>query len=214
MPKPVFSDTQLVGQQFGRLTIINPAPRTTVKRQFYCQCSCGSPIRVVGLWHLTSGHTTSCGCLCRENHTTHGHKKNNTYTKAYAVWSSMKRRCLSSTDKAYPRYGGRGIKVCKRWSESFEAFLFDMGEPPACKSLDRIDNNGDYDPLNCRWATVKQQGRNRSTTVHITLHGVTMPLAEWSEKLGIKYVTIYQRYKKGQPIDAPLSRGRTIVVKK
>ena len=97
----------------------------------------------------------------------------------------MKKRCSVSTDPEYPRYGGRGISVCKEWRDSFLAFLRDMGEKPKGLSLDRIDNNGNYEPSNCRWATLFQQNRNRRDNRFLTHEGRTQCLGDWAKELGM-----------------------------
>ena len=138
----------------------------------------------------------------RAGATTHGLSK----TREFRVWVAMRSRCMSPQDPAYPDYGGRGIKVCERWDE-FEVFLSDMGYRPSDKhSIDRYpDNDGNYEPGNCRWATVRQQSRNRRTSTHITANGTTKTLVEWSEATGLKRSTIQRRIKKlGWPVDQAL----------
>ncbi len=112
----------------------------------------------------------------------------------------MLSRCYYERDKEYARYGERGISVCDRWRESFQSFLEDMGGKPSPKhSLDRIDNDGHYEPGNCRWATPSEQASNRRNAVRITLSGVSLPIREWSARTGIKYQTIYARHRAGLP---------------
>lgn len=117
----------------------------------------------------------------------------------YRIFFGMRGRCNNPSDKAYHNYGGRGIKVCARW-ESFDNFLEDMGPRPSKKhSIDRIDNDGNYEPENCRWATSKEQSRNRRKTIYITIADVTMPGIEWCERFGISYVAFFERYRSGWP---------------
>lgn len=112
---------------------------------------------------------------------------------AYIVWIEMRKRCYNKKLPAYPRYGGRGITVCDRWRFSYANFFADMGPNPKGMSLDRIDNNGCYEPGNCRWATTFTQARNKSNNVKFTLNGVTKTLKEWSEETGISRATLGRR---------------------
>lgn len=127
----------------------------------------------------------------------HGHARQGNISPEWRAWSSMRSRCLLETHPAYDRYGGRGIRVCERW-ESFEAFLEDMGpRPSADHSLDRKDNDGDYTPENCRWATRKQQTRNRRDNRLLTIEGVTKPAATWAEDVGLNYSILKDRIRSG-----------------
>jgi hypothetical protein len=153
------------GDKYGRLTIIKEIdlhilPSGKTKRMFSCLCECGKKINV-RLSHLRTHNTISCGCYKKENiivrSTTHGlwnHPLHNT-------WMGMKQRCLNPNHKFYSYYGGRGIKICDRWLNSFENFIQDMGEKPEGTSIDRIDNDGNYEPTNCRWATKIEQQKNQ-----------------------------------------------------
>jgi hypothetical protein len=160
MKRGVFED--LTGQRFWRLLVIGFARRTP-RREFFwsCLCQCGKLV-TVSRNHLHNGHTKSCGCL-RVDITT---QKNRVHgmrgTPTYVSWRRMKARCLYTGSHAYHRYGGRGIKVCERWRKSFVAFLADMGERPAGKTIDRINTNGNYEIGNCRWATPKEQRENQT----------------------------------------------------
>ncbi len=127
----------------------------------------------------------------------HGHARRGAQTSEHNSWASMIQRCTLVTAAKYPRYGGRGIRVCERWM-AFENFYADMGrKPTAGHSIDRIDNDGNYDPTNCRWATRSQQMRNKSTTTMLTVDGVTRPLSEWCEIYSIPRQRLDQRVRRG-----------------
>ena len=117
-------------------------------------------------------------------------------TSTYRTWSHMKGRCSNPNEARYKDYGGRGIKVCERWMK-FENFLEDMGEKPDNKTLDRIDNDGDYCPENCRWATIDQQSRNTRRSKIMTYNGKTQPMIDWAEELGISYAVLKTRTRRG-----------------
>jgi hypothetical protein len=172
------------GQRFGRLIIVREvehyrAPNGQLKRVFFCRCDCGAEKPAVLLSSLLSGNTTSCGCLQKdrvsETHITHGHATGRSRSKPFATWISMRSRCNNPKNKRYYDYGGRGIKVCDRWNESFENFYQDMGDPPSsAHSIDRYpDNDGNYEPGNCRWATLAQQAMNKRSTKAAVDHDLT-----------------------------------------
>lgn len=156
----------ITGQRFSRLIVLGIAGRVKNGRVVWsCRCDCGNEITAYG-YNLSSGNTNSCGCYHREIdrafHLTHGEadKRNGKATNEYMSWAAMIQRCTNPNNHAYRRYGGRGIKICKRWRK-FENFIADMGRRPTGKSLDRKDNDGNYSPANCEWATPKQQANNR-----------------------------------------------------
>lgn len=164
------------GKRFGKLTVRRQdGTNRHGKAVWLCSCDCGGETRVVGS-DLTSGHTRSCGCLhvdeVRSRMTTHGQARHSTRSSLYHVWSQMKSRCTNPKNAGYPNYGGRGIRVCDEWARSFEAFAAHMGERPSpAHSIDRIDNDGNYEPGNVRWATPKEQRHNRRPQRGRTEHG-------------------------------------------
>lgn len=144
-------------------------------------------------------------CPCNRPRTTHGHVTGG-MSRTYVSWNAMLNRCTHKSAPNYQRYGGRGIQVCDRWRASFENFLADMGERPSGASIDRIDGNGHYEPTNCRWATKKQQRRNMSENTIITFKGVSKPLADWADELGINRQTLRFRYvRKGWSAERSLT---------
>jgi hypothetical protein len=184
--------------RFGRLIAIGRADG-----HWLCQCDCGNQ-KVIQGSRLRGGQTKSCGCYNREvlsARKTHGQTKSRTFT----TWAAMKNRCHSSTSQWYSRYGGRGIKVCDRWLESFENFLADMGERPDGASIDRIDNDGNYEPSNCRWATRLQQERNKGSNRYFTINAERRALSEWCELYGANYQRVYARLLLGWDIEKALT---------
>jgi len=143
------------GQQFGRLTVVAQAGRNNLKKVLWdCVCACGARTTVAS-GSLVTGNTTSCGCVLKEAITKHG----NSGKSSYNTWRAMVRRCNNPEDKDYGRYGGKGIRVCERWL-TYENFVTDMGEPEGSQTLDRKDPYGNYEPDNCRWASLSDQARN------------------------------------------------------
>lgn len=151
-----------IGQKFGLLTVIGAPFRESGRTKVPCKCDCGKE-KQPHRWHLISGQSKSCGCISRSKigarNKTHGKTK----TPEYRIWRGIIDRCFYPSQKRYARYGGRGITMCSRWKESFEAFIGDMGERPSPEhSIDRIDPDGHYEPTNCRWATLEEQAHSRA----------------------------------------------------
>jgi hypothetical protein len=184
------------GETFGRLTAIAPVnrtPRGGIKWLCICKCSSES---IVASGNLRSGSTQSCGCLAQDQlsakQTTHGMSKH----PLYITWISMKKRCYNKNYKYFKYYGGRGIRVCTYWKSSFPNFLADMGERPDGLTLDRIDNDSDYTPENCRWATRRMQSNNTRHNRFITHNGLTLTLAQWNRRLNGSTI-VQDRIKNG-----------------
>lgn len=185
----------LLGQKFTRLTVISESPiRSKAGNvRWVCRCDCGTET-MVETASLRRGTTKSCGCLRKEifinNATKHGYSKKT----EHIAWEGMKRRCSNKNDRAYKHYGDRGITVCARWLNSFEAFLRDVGNRPSSKhSIDRIDNNGNYEPGNVKWSTQKEQNNNTRRNHILIFDGQRHTIPEWSEITGIKSATIHSR---------------------
>lgn len=199
----------ITGLTFGILTVIKRAPRRNTHEQAYweCSCSCGGLAVTTGT-RLKSGHTKSCGCL-RKDTTTPRSKRTVQHggsgTSEFKSWDGMRQRCSNPNDANFARYGGRGIRICERW-ESFEAFLSDMGTKPSPKmSIDRINNDGNYEPSNCRWATSEEQARNRRSNKLLSFDGKTMVLREWASVYGIAHQTLNWRIGKGWEVGRALT---------
>jgi hypothetical protein len=163
-----------------------------------CQCGCGRPTRLMPCNHKTKGLIKGKPYLFLKGHTIkHGHARTARKTSEYQIWKSMIARCSPSSRRDFKRYAGRGITVCDRWLE-FQNFYADMGNRPSGKhSIDRIDNNGNYEPSNCRWATDGEQCRNRRSNILVTIDGRTLCLLDWSREIGIHYYCALDRIRRG-----------------
>lgn len=197
---PAFND--ITGKVFGRITVIGGPIKTLDGRtriKVMCRCKCGTEW-LVRRSHLLENRTKSCGCFNIEFisslNRTHGMSK----TLIYGAYRSMISRCTNKNDIGFKRYGGRGITVCKRWMNSFDNFLFDMGKRPKGMTLDRKDNNGAYSPENCQWVTPRKQANNTRRNIFLEFNGERMTLSEWSTKTGILGTTIRRRINTGWSI--------------
>lgn len=201
--------TRWTGYRFGRL-VVEAVYRSSNRRGFTIRvrCRCGKK-KTIRASVFRDGRAKSCGCG------TGWHKHGMSRSNEYAIWANMIDRCLNSRNSSYARYGGRGIRVCSAWRESFENFYRDVGPRPSLKhSLDRFpDNNGNYEPGNIRWATRREQQNNTSRNRFITTRGLTLTVAEWARRSGNLQAVISDRLDKNWDVDraiflAPLPRER------
>lgn len=202
MPRKV---ENVIGQRFERLVVLEnlqiKAHGSTLHR---CICDCGNIIEIP-LSYLKSKHYRSCGCLKRDSHTTHNLSK----TRIYEIYNCMLKRCYKENNQAYKDYGGRGITVCDEWKNSFIEFAkwaMKNGYKDDL-TIDRIDNNGNYEPSNCRWATKAEQARNTRKNKFFTYNGETKIISEWSRILEIPQTTLFRRIKQNRPIQEIIYKG-------
>lgn len=195
----------LTGRKFGRLTVVRRDGWIGKKNYvaWLCRCECGQEVRKAGTL-MVNGSTRSCGCYHMEV-IRRPWKHGGSETREYRIWGKMLERCKNPNADAFHRYGGRGIRVCDRWQE-FEAFFADMGPLPSPKhEIDRIDNDGNYEPSNCRWVTHRENARNTSNTIKFQWNGEVVPLINLAESHGIKYGTLYCRVVvRGWPLERAL----------
>lgn len=201
----------LTGMRFGKLSVIERQDAEVIgsgnnKRKvsisWSCVCDCGNYKKVIAS-QLSGGHVKSCGCLRRQHpgpKTAHGETGS---SKEYVAWRAMKSRCYYTKCRQYKYYGGRGVSVCDRWINSYENFLFDMGRAPSpSHSLDRYPNNsGNYEPGNCRWATIDQQNNNRRRSILLECGGITLSVSQWSKRLNITRRVLDRKLKNGNSIE-------------
>ena len=200
--KPYKKD--LTGKRFGRLVVVGYYGKKTCGNQkkstWLCNCDCGNQT-IVGIGELRDGGTQSCGCIQKEfagslNRT---HNLSGKCGRLYPLWKSVKYRCYCKTSKDYANYGGRGIVMCDEWKNDFLVF-YNWAISNGYKedlTIDRIDNNGNYEPSNCRWADWKTQNRNTRRNRLLFYNGKTLCVSEWAETIGIKCGTLFQRIRKG-----------------
>lgn len=196
------------GQRFGRWIALSEAPARGKSRLWNCLCDCGTK-KEVWMESLISGKSTSCGCFQQEQvirtHTRHAMSK----SPEFRAWAKMLDRCHNPRNESYRHYGGRGISVCSEWAESFDAFFESMGTRPTSKhSIERRDNNGNYEPSNCFWATRLEQARNTSRTRMIEAFGERKLLSEWSYFTGLPETTIRSRLRRGWNAERALTTAR------
>lgn len=189
----------LKGKKFSRLTVVSRVPNGIYSSASWnCLCTCGCST-IVYSHALLSGGTQSCGCynqeqiLKRKSAFKHGDASNGVVSKEYRIWAHMRERCHNPKDYGYKNYGARGICVCLHWRNSFSNFLAAMGRCPEGSTLERKDNDGNYEPGNCIWASYKIQGRNKRNNRLVVFAGRIQPLSAWTEELGLNYKNTWGR---------------------
>lgn len=196
------------GDKFNMLTVIGFHGKSREGKKgrclWLCKCECGNET-IVSISNLRNGKTKSCGCLAIKtiikNSITHGLSKH----PLYNVWSTIKARCYNPNDHAYKWYGNRGIKLCKEWWK-FKLF-YDWAMTSGYKeglTIDRVDNDGDYSPKNCRWATPEEQANNRKSNHFVIYRNTRLTIADWSKESGVSQVAIWKRLKRGWDIEDAL----------
>lgn len=201
MPK-IINLLELEGKRIERIVILSSFRNPLKAKKIFCNClcDCGNE-KIIAYSDLMSGNTRSCGCLSLElslaRFTTHGSTADGNYPLEYRSRARAISRCYDKNDPSYKHYGGRGIEVCQRWlgRDGYSNFISDMGKRPTPKhSIDRINVNGNYEPSNCRWATIKQQANNKRNNRIIELNGQKKTINEWADFYGIKITTVRNRY--------------------
>ncbi len=202
---------EMKGKKFNRLVVIERCGSDKKgQAAWLCLCNCGKKTVVTGVY-LRNGDTKSCGCLIKDTSRALLLKHGMFGTKVYKAWSGMIERCTNPNSKSWHGYGGRGIKVCHRWRNSFSAFLVDMGDKPEGMTLERKDNDGNYEPDNCKWATRKDQARNTRRNKLVSYNGETLCLSAWAEKTDISSAALWVRIVK---LKWPIEKALTMPVRK
>lgn len=208
-------NVDLTNQRYGRLTIIKYAYSKNDRKYWHCKCDCGNE-KVISSHDIRLGRTKSCGCLKKENSANMLRTHGATDTRLYHIWCSMKQRCLKPTSNKHKKnYFDRGICICDEWTvfENFQKWALENGYQDNL-TIDRIDNNGNYCPENCRWVDYKTQANNKSSNRLITYNGETKTVAQWADKIGMKYNCLIMRLCNGwtveEAITIPLKGRRKI----
>lgn len=190
---------EMIGNKYGRLTVIEEAPSQHGHAMWICKCDCGNTTHPIGGSDLRNGKVQSCKCLHNELVSKKMTKHKMKETRLYRIWTNMRARCRFPSVPCYGSYGGRGVTVCEEWQHDFLAFhSWAMANGYADDlTLDRKDTNGPYRPDNCRWVSRKAQANNLRKNVVLDINGEKHTMAEWADISGIKYTTIYQRRLRG-----------------
>jgi hypothetical protein len=205
------NSASLVGIQFGRLKVTKKLDSRNYHMHWLCECKCGNTTEV-STGNLKSRHTLSCGCL-QKDHAAISKTKHGLYfdehgkrTKLYRVWGGMKERCFDFSNKAFSDYGGRGIKVCSEWLdyETFHAWAMAKGYKEGV-SIERINNDGNYEPSNCKWIESSKQASNRRNNHYLTFNGQTKTITVWANELGIYPKNLLNRITRGWSVERALT---------
>lgn len=204
----------LTGKKFGRLLVLERCenhiqPNGQIKVQWLCKCDCGKKIKVQGS-NIKSGHTVSCGCFDKERKIIHGEWG----TRLYCVWAGIKSRCYNKKNKQYKDYGGRGIVMCDEWKNSYQTFCdwsikngYEKKAKRGYCTIDRIDNNGNYFPNNCKWVSMHIQSRHKRNNIVFEFNGKKKCISDWAKILNIPNETLRNHYHKGDIIDYIKKKG-------
>lgn len=199
----------LSGRRFERLTCLFCIGQAKDTAVFLCRCDCGR-LSICRGKNLLAGVTRSCGCLQKQRTKAAVTKHGRSTDPVYKRWTAMVQRCTNPNNDSFHKYGARGIRVCERWM-NFDLFVQDMGEPPPGMTLERKNNDGNYEPGNCKWATPREQAYNTRKfygALALTRAGETKSVREWSESLGMKLGTLYWRLERGWPVERVLSTSK------
>lgn len=204
----------MINKKFNHLIVLERVENDKYgNSKWLCKCDCGKQVEVLGI-HLRSGHTKSCGCLKKENckNIIHKPKHNMSRTRIYKIWNGMKNRTNQKStlkDTKYKNYSGRGIETCESWKdfENFYEWAINNGYRDNL-TIDRIDTNGDYEPSNCRWITMKEQNNNRRNNIVIEFNNESHTLTEWNEILGFSKGLLKNRLNRGWSVQRAFTTKR------
>jgi hypothetical protein len=210
----------ITGREFNRLTVLGYAGKNKHNNNLWnCRCKCRNEI-IVESHSLICGNTKSCGCLQKEKATitllnmsmTHGlsRDKNHQKTRLYRIWAGIRTRCLNSNDKTFKNYGQRGICICNEWKNNFKVF-HDWAIANGYSdnlTIERINNDGDYEPSNCKWADDIEQANNKRTSRIITFNGMAKTLSQWAKYYNINYNMLFERLKRGWTFEKAITTPR------
>lgn len=200
----------LAGQRFGKWTVIEPSENRNGLTMWLCRCDCGNE-KYVRSTHLLNGASKSCGCSQYDHlrNRERNYPQDIRIKRLQTIWHCMFMRCYDTSNSGYKNYGGRGIKICKEWNnyESFARWALSHGYTDEL-TIDRINNNGNYEPSNCRWITKQEQTKNRRNNRFETINGATKTVAEWAREYDVESSTLYRRLNRGMSIIEALAKGK------